>query len=141
MMRSRELVEASSPCDVVRHLATADAPPCESPDLLRFALDAARIGTWERDLSTGALEASALCKANLGLAADAPLSFDDLQAMRHPDDAERVTKAIETAIASHGEYDVRYRVVRPDGTTGWIAAKGYAVYDGGKPIRMVGITV
>src|SRR5919202_2148146 len=86
--------------------------------------------------------ATAGCKANLGLPPDAPLTFEMLQAMRHPDDVERVTRAIRHAIEEGVDYDVEYRVVWPDGSVHWILARGHALYDeNGRPIRMVGVTL
>ena len=50
-------------------------------------MEAARLGVWQLDLSTGEIQCSAQCKANFGLAPDAPLSerrlFDELI---HPED-------------------------------------------------------
>ncbi|HEX2555824.1 MAG TPA: CheR family methyltransferase [Microvirga sp.] len=113
-----------------------------SEEKLRVALEAARLGAWERDLATGELAATAMCKVNLGLDPDAPLTFDQLQGMRHPDDQDRVTQAIRDAIAENRDYDVEYRAVKPDGTIGWILARGHAVYDAsGRPVRMVGVTL
>jgi two-component system CheB/CheR fusion protein len=109
---------------------------------LRVALEAARLGAWERDIVTGELTATALCKVNLGLDPDAPLTFEQLQGMVHPEDRERVTRAVRAAIAENRDYDVEYRVVKPDGATGWIIARGHAVYDdAGRPVRIVGVTL
>ena len=113
-----------------------------SEEKLRMALLAARLGAWERDLRTGELTATASCKANLGLPPDAPLTFEMLQAMRHPDDVEWVTQAIRHAIEERVDYDVEYRVVWPDGSVHWILARGHAISDeNGRPIRMVGVTL
>jgi PAS domain S-box-containing protein len=112
-----------------------------SEEKLRVALVAARLGTWERDLRTGELTASEICKTNLGLHPDAPLSFEQLQSMRHPEDVERVTHAIQTAVATGADYDVEYRVLRPDGTVGHVLARGHAIYEDGRPVRMVGVTL
>ena len=113
-----------------------------SEEKLRVALEAARLGAWERDLITGEMSATALCKINLGLDPSAPLTFEQLQSMRHPDDLDRVTQAIRSAIAENRDYDVEYRAVKPDGRIGWILARGHAVYDEtGRPIRMVGVNL
>jgi PAS domain S-box-containing protein len=112
-----------------------------SEEKLRAALSAARLGTWERDLRTGELAASPICKMNLGLSPDAPLTFEQLQAMRHPDDAERVAQAIRTAVETGTDYDVEYRILRPDGSVGVVLARGHAIYEDGRPVRMVGVTL
>jgi PAS domain S-box-containing protein len=113
-----------------------------SEETLKVALSAARLGTWERDLRTGEFTASPRCKANLGLSADEPLTFEQLQSMRHPDDLEWVTAAIKRAIEEGVDYDVEYRCLWPDGSLHWILARGHARYDeGGTPIKMVGVTL
>lgn len=113
-----------------------------SEEKLRAALAAGRLGAWERDLQTGEFTTTELCKANLGLPADAELTFDDLQRMRHPEDVGRVTSAIRNAIGEGEDYDVEYRVIWPDGSLHWLLARGHAVYDGsGRPMRMVGVTL
>src|SRR5918997_5626970 len=112
-----------------------------SQEQLRVALAVARLGTWERDLRTGELVASEICKTSLGLPADMPLTYEQLEAMRHPDDRERVAAAVEAAVTSGRDYDVDYRIVRPDGSIGRILARGHAIYEDGRPVRMVGVTL
>jgi PAS domain S-box-containing protein len=57
----------------------------------------------------------------------------------HPEDRERVSEAM-IASRSHGMYDIRYRVVRPDGTERWIHDRGFPVRDDdGAVCRMAGI--
>jgi len=134
------LREGEQPGDEARLRETEEALR-RSEEKLRVALEAARLGTWERDLRTGELTASEVCKMNLGLAPEAPLTFEQLQAMRHPEDAERVTNAIQTAVATGTDYDVEYRVLRPDGGIGRVLARGHAIYEDGRPVRMVGVTL
>lgn len=56
----------------------------------------------------------------------------------HADDAGRVAETWSRA--ADGEYDVEYRIVRPDGTTRWIADKGTPVKDAlGHVVRIVGV--
>ena len=62
--------------------------------------------------------------------------------MRHPDDAERVARAIRRAVEEDVDYNVEYRVIRPDGSVRWLLARGHAVKDeNGSPVRMVGVTL
>lgn len=56
----------------------------------------------------------------------------------HPEDRESVTKAL--AKWAEVPYDVKYRVIHPDGTLRKIWARGFAVRDkSGKVTRIVGI--
>ena len=65
----------------------------------------------------------------------APLSW--LEAV-HPDDRERISRATE-AKRTRGEYDERYRILRPDGTLRWIHDRAFPVRDShGAVLRIVG---
>ncbi|HEY8382785.1 MAG TPA: PAS domain-containing protein [Microvirga sp.] len=108
---------------------------------LQAVLSATRLGTWERDLRTHEFLASATYKANLGLPPDEPITIAQLVAMRHPEDRERVAKVIKDAIATGSDYDVEYRVVRPDGSIRRILARGFAISENGVAVRMVGVTL
>jgi PAS domain S-box-containing protein len=108
---------------------------------LRVALDTARLGAWELDLRTGEFSASATCKANVGLPANALLTYDMFQAMRDPDDGERVAQAIRTAIETGQDYDVEYGVNRADGSVGRVTGRGHAAYENGVAVRIIGVTL
>jgi anti-sigma regulatory factor (Ser/Thr protein kinase) len=57
----------------------------------------------------------------------------------HPDDKDAAHAAIERAISEAGMYDIEYRVVWPDGTIHWLAARGRGYQDvTGRPIRFEG---
>ncbi|MDR3601537.1 MAG: PAS domain S-box protein [Desulfosporosinus sp.] len=68
---------------------------------------------------------------------DNPQSFLDAI---HPDDKERVIQAYLVEYASKGSFDEQYKIIRPDGTTRWIWARTYPIYDeSGGIIRRVGV--
>ncbi len=56
----------------------------------------------------------------------------------HPDDSSRVHQAYERARRSVA-FDDEYRVVRPDGSIGWMHESGFAVQDGSGDATIVGI--
>jgi signal transduction histidine kinase/ActR/RegA family two-component response regulator len=63
-----------------------------------------------------------------------------MQKLLHPDDRERARLQVEQAIAEHSDYDIEYRVMRPDSTERWIAAKGRAQYDSSRQaLGMLGV--
>ncbi|WP_448552541.1 PAS domain S-box protein [Thalassotalea montiporae] len=52
----------------------------------------------------------------------------------HPDDNDRITKAVYDAVARHQPYSVEYRLFRADGEQRWVYECGQASYDcGGRP--------
>ena len=57
----------------------------------------------------------------------------------HPDDRAKTEAAISRAIESCGDYEADYRVVHPDGSVRWVAARGRVLADqDGRPARMLG---
>jgi two-component sensor histidine kinase len=68
--------------------------------------------------------------------------FAEYMAAIHPDDAKRISEALNRAIASGEKYVQEYRVCRKDGTVRWIEARGECLHDDhGKPVRFVGVVV
>lgn len=106
---------------------------------LRMALEVGKLGSWERDLATNEMTASASCKATLGLPAGEPITFAQLQQMQHPGDVERISQAIAFALSTRTDFNVEHRVIRPDGRIGRVLVRGSAIYDNGEPVRLVGI--
>ncbi len=107
---------------------------------LRFALDAAAMGTWDWDLASHAVEWSDNLEGLHGLPPGTfDGSFGSYEREIHPDDRERVLLAARRAIEHGVPYDVEYRMVAPDGTVRWVEGKGRVEYDGSRPVRMSGV--
>lgn len=106
---------------------------------LRMALDIGKLGSWERDVETGVVTCSPLFKAAFGLPSDAALTHDDLRRIFHPADVERVEQAINYSIRTRTDFNIEHRVIRGDGRIGRVLARGGAIYDGDKPVRLAGV--
>ena len=99
-------------------------------DRLRWqlAIDSAGIGAFDWDLVTGRLTWDDQLIAMFGYAAeDFDQSIEAFNARLHPDDLARVGEALQNCIATCGEYEAEYRVVRPDGEIRWVHARGRAL--------------
>ncbi|MGI0484093.1 PAS domain-containing protein [Pantanalinema rosaneae CENA516] len=108
----------------------------------RVALQAAKLGSWEHDLTTGVLTCSAQCKANFGLPPEAEFTHETLFAALHPDDRPMVQATIQQAISTRTDYEVEERCYHPDGSLHWLTVRGQLVYNSqGEPIRLVGVTL
>jgi two-component sensor histidine kinase len=60
----------------------------------------------------------------------------------HPDDVERITEAVNHALATGEKYIQEYRLPQTDGTIRWVEARGeYLCDEKGKPSRFVGVMV
>lgn len=107
---------------------------------LRFALDAASMGTWDWDLSLNTVQWSDNLARMHGLPEG---SFDGTFASYereiHPEDRPRVFASVQRAIAEGVPHEVEYRIVAPDGTVRWVEGKGRVEYEDGVPVRMTGV--
>ncbi|MEG9524471.1 MAG: PAS domain S-box protein [Hyphomicrobiales bacterium] len=110
-------------------------------DQLRLAVAATDLGIFDFDLITGDLTWDARVHALFGLPPDAPVSYDVFLAGLHPDDRDRVDRAVEAALdpAGDGAYDIAYRTVGlNDGVERWVAAKGQVFFAQGRATRFIG---
>ena len=122
-------------CGVVTDLS-------QEKERLQIALKAGRLGSWEFDVRTGELTASATCNAIFGRGPEDPFGYEDLRASIHPDDRQRMADAVAATIATGADYDIEYRVVWPDGSLHWVQIRGKLAYDhDGAPLRMSGVSL
>jgi len=95
-----------------------------SGERLRFALEAASMGTWDWDIVTGSVQWSENLERVHGLP---PGTFDGSFASYereiHPEDRDRVLASIRRALSEGVPHDVEYRIVAPDGTARWVEGK------------------
>lgn len=107
---------------------------------LNLALSAAQLGDWSWDLSTDLVTFSERAASAFGIAPGPVMTWTQLQERLHPEDRERTRAEVERVIAERAQYDIEYRVVRPDGTTVWVGALGRAIYDkDGRATGMYGV--
>jgi PAS domain S-box-containing protein len=113
----------------------------EGQERLRLALGAGRMGTWDWDLRTGRVAWSDGMEEVHGLP---PGGFDGtiegFRRMVHPEDRGRLEAAIARSIEGVSGYEAEFRILRPDGSVGWMLGKGTALADAtGRAARMVGV--
>lgn len=101
----------------------------EGEEKLRTALLAGHLGSWELDLTNWRLTASATCKALFGRAADEDFSYEDLVGTIHPDDRERMRRAIRVVMETGPNYAVEFRNVWQDGSIHWAEMRARLVRD------------
>jgi PAS domain S-box-containing protein len=122
---------------------TAETALKEAEERTRFAMEAARVGVWETDLTTGVTTWSAMLESLHGLQAG---SFGGtLQAFLeciHPDDRDEVRAALDEATRRKIDSHLLYRTQWPDGQLRWVSGTGKTIYDeAGLPLRSAGIAL
>jgi len=114
-----------------------------SEERLRLAQQAARIGTFERNVRTGPLSWSPEMESIYGLP---PGSFAGTKAafesLIHPDDRAAVNELSELALKSGKPTTGEWRIVWPDGSVHWIAGRWQVFADEfGEPLRVAGVNM
>ena len=91
---------------------------------LATAIETARLGTWELDVSAGELIVSAIFLSQFDLDADEPTPFQAVESRVHKEDRVRRRQLLDSAVTDRRPYTSEYRVVWRDGTVRWIAVNG-----------------
>lgn len=113
---------------------------------LQMALEAAHMAIWDSrivdgQVIDGTVIWSARGAALLGLEARALThSFPAFLDCVHADDRDKVVNVLQDGVRRRGGYALQYRVIWPDGSEHWLAAKAHVFMDGGgHPERTLGI--
>lgn len=97
---------------------------------LRLTLEAAHVGTWEWDIPQNRVQWSSNIERIFGLAPGTfGGTFEAWLNLVHPEDRERITQTVASALERAGPYDTELRFLRPDGSVGWQSTRGYVVVD------------
>ncbi|GAB3694740.1 hypothetical protein GCM10027592_15980 [Spirosoma flavus] len=112
---------------------------------LRFALQAAGIGTWDINLHTQVAWWDQRTQELYGITGFDTRTFSQPQALLsyvHPGDQQPIEQAMQWALnpKSGGKYEIEFRINRRDnGQLRWLQAIGQAYFDEhGQPIRLSG---
>ena len=107
---------------------------------LSLAIASVNLGDWTWDADTDLISLSPRTAEIFGIPAAEGLTRSALRLLLHEDDRERSRLALQRAMETHTDYDVDYRVNRPDGNQRWVAAKGRSFYGkDGLILGMVGV--
>jgi PAS domain S-box-containing protein len=108
---------------------------------LKFALQLARTGIWERDLRTNRTVRTPVVDEMFGFApGEAGPDAAPFLARIHPDDRAEMERSIDRALVSGGAAETTFRVRHGDGTERRIAGRAEIVVDGtGKPARLLSV--
>lgn len=108
---------------------------------LALAVEAAEIGIWEFDVSTGAVTWDGRMRRMFGAGPEQAIDFDGFARRVHPEDLPAVQAALQGALAgeSEGRYHVEHRTAPALGAMRWIRGSGQVHFDGaGRALRVFG---
>ncbi len=107
---------------------------------IQIAVNAAGIGIWDLNLVTKHLIWDEWMYKIYGIHPDDFEGvFEAWQNVLHPDNFKSSNKEVKKAIEGNGEFDLEFRIIRPDGEIRYIKADGLVKYDeSGKAVRMIG---
>lgn len=105
---------------------------------MRFALENARVGVWDMDITSGRTDWSDWLQIQFGYKPGTfPGTSDAFLARVHPDDLGMVERRFEQG----DDFGLVIRALWPDGTIRWIRAVGHVYRDPqGRPKRSLGIS-
>ncbi len=110
----------------------------ESKERLSMAMESARMGTFEWDPETDHAIWDKQHLALTGLSSSS-LKGSDFFALIHPEDAEANQLAIAKMIRGEQEYEIEFRIKRPDGKVRWLSGRGKIVRGDSNRMRFIGL--
>jgi PAS domain S-box-containing protein len=114
----------------------------ESWERLSHAADSASAALWTMDLETGRMWTTETARKTLGISLDGELDFEGFLTVVHPEDRERIRVKVRQVIHAKKDFHQDYRVLLPDGSMRWLAARGRLQVDAhGKPQRLMGVSL
>ena len=113
----------------------------ESEQRLQRSQEFANIGTWDWNIESGELYWSERIWALFGYdRSNTQTTYENFLAAVHPEDRNNLEQAVMRCVEHGEEYDIKHRVVWPDGSVHWLHEKGDVVRDrNGRASHMLGV--
>jgi PAS domain S-box-containing protein len=112
----------------------------ESEQSLEEAQRIAHVGSWRLPVGGDAATCTDEVYRIVGIEpGSVPPSLSAFLTFVHPDDRDQVESAIRQSMQSGQRYDLRHRVVRPDGSTRFLHGRAEVrIDDDGRPVELIG---
>ncbi len=132
--------------DTLSERDIAEASRRETESRLLLAIETAQLGTWERNLTSGTLEASTTCRRIFDWPPEQTLSYRDLIERVHPEDQAAMANKVAVTTQEAVPYAAEYRIIWRDGSIRWISSRGRLVQehspaDHDATVRMAGVVL
>jgi signal transduction histidine kinase len=95
-----------------------------SEERMSLAAESAQLVLWDWDVSNDTVWITEEGRKFFCFEPGEPLNYANLAGRVHPDDSAVRATAIQHALETRGSYEAEYRVILPDGSERWIAARG-----------------
>jgi PAS domain S-box-containing protein len=114
-----------------------------SEERMSLAVESAQLTLWDWDMANDSVWATDEGRKFFGFEPGEPIDHATLAGHVHPDDRAMRAAAIQRALTTGGSYEVEFRLILPDGTIRWIAARGrsHGRAVGGTPPRVLGVSM
>ncbi|MDB5411081.1 MAG: nodV2 [Rhodospirillales bacterium] len=126
-----------------RHWRRADETARHTEERLRVALLASGTGTFRWDIATNLIEGDGALNRIFGFPPqEAKRSLDEYLPRIDPDVRQRFIDELARCEREGVDFEIEYRVIRPDGTACWVLDRGKTFRDAeGRPSYMTGTCV
>ena len=123
-----QLLRMSGICIDITELKQTETLLLQSRAELQEAQRIAHVGSWHLDLATNAIDWTEELYLMQGLNPKlAPPDYMENEKLFTPESWTRLNSAIASTVTSGAPYEVELEMVRPDGSHGWMLARGEAV--------------
>jgi PAS domain S-box-containing protein len=138
---SGRIVAASKVARDVTRAKQVEQALRDSEQRMRFCLEAASLGTWQWDLTSGKVRWSENMERIHGQRLGSfSGNFETFLEGISQEDRQNVRQCIQRALEGDGKYHVEYRQPKLDGSIAWMEAIGQVIYDESKrPAGMMGV--
>jgi C4-dicarboxylate-specific signal transduction histidine kinase len=105
-------------------------------------VESAQLALWDWDVANDSVWMTDEGRNFFRFEPGEPLHYASLAGRVHPDDSAVRAAAIQHALETEGSYEAEYRILLPNGSVRWIAARGRAsrAVDGASP-RVLGVSM
>ena len=127
--------------ELARTLQASETEAREQERRMSLAANAAEIALWAWDIPNDSIWITPGGRALYGVDDREEIDVARFLSTLHREERDRIACLLEESLAGSGDFQTEYRVVRPDGRTLWIAARGAGERDAsGSPTRMYGVS-
>jgi signal transduction histidine kinase/integral membrane sensor domain MASE1 len=114
-----------------------------SEERMSLAAESAQLALWDWDVANDRVWMTDEGRKFFGFEPSEPLHYASLAGRVHPDDSAVRATAIQHAMETFSSYEAEYRIILPDGSVRWIAARGRSVGPAANdaPPRILGVSM